>query len=694
MFGFYQFKDDKYYNKPIGARTGLSIFPYTGVNNNIPYSRPIPIRRARYSKSVLDGNNADKSDLTGYNNQHSGGPIPYIYKLRLSGITGKSSCNTSSCSALNDRDFYLYGAYQNAPYYLGNPNIGARAIWANTFTDDFYPNGIYSKTSLLATIGNTFNQTYDFFYDMFHLFLIESLDNDVDKSWLILTLNSTIFENAYDYDASLNVGGFGYKLPLLFYKEFAKDERIFALEENITLTASNSLTIDHGIHGSLNYKVLEDNQLCNFIGATVSLSPYQTTTYDIRNNHNIYANYENYGLTNNPDSRIPVTTSSGIMTAAKNYIAAPGYYQLEINNVSTLNQGKHVPCDSFFNRQFILKANDTGAGSNRYIIPNIGAGNKYIWDNTIETESYVNEVEFRRNYATFGTLSLNNPYLENINLYISSGYLELSFNNGLFGNDELIYRAANLPTNNLQNQVFNSWTLESDTTDIRDYCDFNGIQLVLTPIDTNFRHADYKLTCIPLCDTELTPTLVNITVRISGYLETNMERVNYDQELIVISDLHSCFFGNPESLSSNFVYNQACLSDLNVIPKTSSLSDKVYYWCEMNSLPPFVTYPSITESGRLNVAGSQISIPDQTGNIDQFIGTIDTRSYLFNTFDINTMVEKLFDYSGCPQRYNCNNGIPFNGSIPTGARGVTFDGAFFGSVNLIYSGILTFDGFL
>lgn len=698
MFGFYQFKDDKYYNAPIGDGAGLSIFPYRGVNNNTPYSRPIPIRKARYSKSTLDNSNADKPAGV-LNSQHSGGPIPYIYKARITGISGTSSCNTTNCSDLNDRDFYLYGV-EHGPGFasgVGRYNYGCSATWENTFTDDFHPHGIFLHTGIGAfSEVNMASQIGSNFYDIISLMLFESLDTDVDKSWLVLTLRSSTFNSVLEYQPTV--------LPLIFYKEFGPDERIFALEEEIVLSPTSYLTIDHGVvstPGPHTYSVLESNQLCDFLSASVTLSPYQTTKYDIRNNYNTYANMDNYGLMKNDNSHIQIPTSSGTMTVNTGYKKVPGCYDLSFSGIATRNQGQHVPCDIFFNRTFNLKAyENTGDLNLKYNV--LGNANVvYAWDNEIETYLYHNDLENRRNYVGLGVLSYRatqigyeevEPYLDNIHLIITSGYLQLDLI-GSIGN--LSFRSNNTPTTNLQTNVFNTWYLHDDAGTLNDYCNFDSPMITLTPIDTNFRQSDYTLSCIPLCDDNTTPTLANITVRISGWIQSNMERVNINTDLNIITDLESVFFRYPNNIGGvshgEYYFGTLHYQDYS--------SNTMHYWCDKATSNLFPGTHTAIESGVTGIYGEYIQIPMVSGNYQWNESTppftVHNAHYAIRQLPIiQSQLIHLYDATGCPQRQDCT--IPFSFNYPS-ARNMFYQltGGGFGHSSLMsYSGTVTFDGFV
>lgn len=684
MFGFYQFLHDNYYNKPIGGTPGLSIFPYTGLNNNLPYSRPIPIRRGRYSASTLDKENNPYPTAINTTSQHTKGPLPYIYKLRLSGISNKYTCNPN-CTQLNDKDIYLYG----------NPGqiINSTIYWMNTFVDTEV-NGIYIRADYDDSSSNYGSTTQDALLDTAILFLVESLDPAVDKSWLILTLGSSLHEDRILRPVNDEIGTI---YPCLFVKEFAKDERIFALEEGIELTYTTSITIDHGIYNGAipaayrNIRIDTNGEVCNFSSASCTLSPYQTETYDIQNNHNVYAEHLYHGLMSNNTSTTSVVTSSGTIdvdkfynTSAPRLLDSPGYYKLTLSRVETRNQGQHVPCDIFFNRSFYLKHSADGLlviDRNRFDDTG-GIGPDYSLDSEVERNFQQNTLGAYFGLSSYKSLTVE-PYLDNINLSVfgTGNYLQLSFAER--DPKRLVFRHNYDPSIPLRATTFNNWYYHSEDGQLNTYCNFDNVNILLEPMTSTFKQGKKEMSCAPLCNDNTTPTIANIEVRISGHMRGQVcdggspvfHNFEYDQTFNVIVDLKSSFFDNPEGT-------------FNPQETYDGLSQySLAYRCNDNG----------EDLARLILNGFGI-LTNQTINwsvAGGFTCSETPKTLNFSKFTVDALKQVPWEVSGCPIRFNCAEGLPFNGFAYLENQDTLLLTNFTGPLSsLAATGIITFDGFL
>ncbi len=676
MRGFYQFKDDNYYNRPVGDGSGLSIFPYQGLLNHIPYSMGIPIIRGRYSKCTLDGNNAnqvlERPFLSPISHiQQSKGPLPYIYKLRMSGFTGKYSCNTSTCAQLNDRDFYLYA--------VDYDNTGNTVRWFGMFNNDTYPNGIYIRT---PSDVNGVTTASDNYYDMFILTLYESLDTDVDKSYLILTLGNTANMGYVirigPQPTLVNTTLF----PFLLYKEFNSGERIFALEESIQLTPTSYIPEAIVDVTNEDYIVDSNSEVCNFSSVTATLTPYTQDTYDIYNRHNAYGDVTNFGMTSDKYTYVPITTSSGVINVDKFYntsnlrlLESPGAYKLTFSQVSTDNQGKHVPCETFFNREFLLKgytSANTLIEDTAFLIDRNTLSYVYYWDNKIERRNISNESNpTQNNYIGLNAYNEAEPYLDNIVLSIagSGGYLQLSLYNGTSqpGVDgALTFRHTYNVATPLRTTTFNSWTFHTDNSQLRDYCNFDSVQISLEPTGIFFQQGKKSVSCAPLCSDNTTPTSINLNVRISGYAQTVDGRFPYDKTFNLITDLYSDFFAANGDFSAYNTVSQ---------PETEGF----YYWCDDNGENRIIlNLDGQTDFPTEVLHWTQSSVPGSS----TFNGIVIDNG--LNNFSRN----EIYNMSGCTSRFDCALGIPFHGLYDS------IDGINTVNLQLHCSGIATLDGFI
>jgi hypothetical protein len=733
MHGFYQFKDDKYYNAPVGDRQGLSIFPYKGYHNAYPFGRGLPIKRGRYSKNELSGDNDTRDvqlPIPGFNDKdsHVGGPLPYIYKVTLAGITGKYSCNTGTCDILN-REFLLYGV-----------NSSLKATWQNTICDAEHPNGIYIRVGE----GGMGNSPGDHLYDTLILSLYESLDHDVDTSYLVLTLASSL--SLWNNNQYIPLPP-----PLLFVKEFAPNETIFALEESIELTPVNLITMDHGIFNdsygvaARTIRVAGDYEVCNYMAATCTLAPYQDTKYDIRNNHNAYAVVDSLGINRDANPTSPVVTSSGTfdvdkytLSTAPNLVKTPAAYRLNFRRVTTSNQGQHVPCDAFFNREFILKPNqyDFMEGGTTHAINGLVSRNAragiYIWDNGMHRTGLSSPNGYNSHYIgmhpmNLAMLQVPEPYLGNIRLDIagSGGYLELNLLQdivGFGGTNNLSFRHSYNAATPLESTTFTNWTQEKNTGALTDYCNFDDVEITLEPILGTSQQGQLELSCAPLCNDNTTPTTVNIEIRVSGYLQgnkageffgdTGLIYTNFDETFTIIQDLHSSFFApknwfNPSEIFGGD-YNGG---EFNPYHNHGGDNYYLYYWCSDKRGENKI---GLHLGGRLHIPTIYRTVGVFGGGI--FGGGSGTFTVALHTLSLptNNIYQNLSSVSGCPNRYNCDISIPFshlyhyqgwnqnpNGLLDgLGNSGVYLPTPSFGggysaaTVVAAYSGVITFDGFV